>query len=51
MSQIIDKHQKCKEMRSLRKRCESSVYDNVTTKPSRFTLRLAKDVIELECNF
>ena len=42
MSQIMDEIQPCKEMRSLSK--------GVATKPSRFTLRSAKAVIELECN-
>ena len=44
MSQSMDEKQTCKGMRSL-----SSVYDtNVATHPSRFTLKLAKAVIELK---
>ena len=42
----MDENQTYKEMRSLRK---GSVYDNAATKPSRVTLRSAKEVIELEC--
>ena len=33
-----------------KKRFESSVYDTVATKPTRFTLRSAKESIELKCN-
>ena len=45
MYQIMDENQE-----KSKKRCESSLNDNVATKPSRLTLRSAKEVIELECN-
>ena len=50
MSQSMNENQTCKGMKSLRKGMKVSVYDNVATHPSRFSLRSAKAVTKLECN-